>query len=266
MYIKDLSFTIAVPNTEALISQVPDTNVDNVYEKALSNMPEVKAAQQNIRTSLLAERVARGGYLPTVTLNAALTTGYSSARTRIVSTQQGGGTVENVYIKDTSGNVLRIPVSLFQNSRSSTRSEKYPFGAQFKDNLNRSINLQATIPILNRLTTKNNVDVAKVNYQKTNNELARVRQTIYNNLALAITEYKNSRKNYQAYKKQVASLEASLKNAETKKTLGVGSSYEVMTSSMLLSSSTASKIQQEYDVIYRKLIIDFYAGIPLSLK
>jgi outer membrane protein len=265
MYLKDVDFNILVPSADNLIKQIPDTSLEVVYERALSNLPEIKAAQSNIRTTLYAQRVARGAYYPTVTFSAGVTTGYSSARTKTILKQTGQPS-PNVYIRDTTGTVYTIKGSLLGSSGFATVSEKYPFSNQFKDNINKNINIQATIPILNRLTTKNNIDIARLNYLKTNNELSRVKQNIYNNLAVALTDYKNSRRNYLAYQRQVASLEALNKSAETKRQLGVGSAYDVLTSSNLLNAAVANKIQQEYDVIYRKLLLDFFAGVPLSLQ
>ncbi|MEJ1929249.1 TolC family protein [Nostoc sp. NIES-2111] len=263
MLIKDMNFEVAVPNVDVLLAEPADTDVARVYEAALQNMPETKLARQNVRTNRYAEKAAHGAYLPTITANGNVTTGYSSARTRTV-VQNGSGNDKTFYLRDTTGIVLAVPSSLFGNSRT-VFSEKYPFRDQFSDNINKSITFQASIPILNRLSTKGNIDAARINRLKAENEVARSEQALYNNVALAVTEYTISKANLLSAQRQMASLQTSLQAAQTRYEAGAGSMFDLLTQQQLFAASQANLVQTQFDLVFRKLVIDYYMGKPIKL-
>lgn len=74
-------FTIEHPNLDSLINQrlVPDPK--EVYQIALGIKPEVKNAELNKKSADLAVSIAKAGYFPDITLNAGVSTLYSSNQT-----------------------------------------------------------------------------------------------------------------------------------------------------------------------------------------
>ena len=263
MLIQDINIQVAIPNVDILLQAPADTDIQTVYQVALANLPDAKLARQNVQTNRFAERFAKGGYYPTITANATVTTGYSSGRTRLVTQQ--GASPPPIYLRDTSGRVITIPGSIIQSTTQVTSVESYPFRNQLNDNINKGLTVQASIPILNRLTTKNNVDNAHILRLKAENETQRVNQTIYNNVASAITEYKIARANLQAAERQQTSLQVALQTAQTRFEAGAGSNFDLLAQQQLFAASQSTFLQQQFEVVFRKLVIDYYMGQPIRL-
>ncbi|MBC8768380.1 TolC family protein [Arenibacter sp. BSSL-BM3] len=73
----DSNFGIADSN-EIILNIVPDLN--EVYSEALQNLPEINASKINVSLSEKDLDIAKGGYLPTLSLIGSLGTGYTSTQ------------------------------------------------------------------------------------------------------------------------------------------------------------------------------------------
>ena len=71
------NFGIADSN-EIILSIVPELNA--VYSEALQNLPEINASKINVSLSEKDLDIAKGGYLPTLSLTGSLGTGYTSSQ------------------------------------------------------------------------------------------------------------------------------------------------------------------------------------------
>ena len=72
------SFTISAPGAEAMLLHKVVPNADSLSEFAQSIKPEIKSAAVQIDHANLGVNIAKAGYLPTLSLNAGLSSGYSS--------------------------------------------------------------------------------------------------------------------------------------------------------------------------------------------
>ncbi len=105
-------FTIEHPNLDSLINQrlLPDPK--EVYQIALGIKPEVKNAELNKKSADLAVSIAKAGYFPDITLNAGVSTLYSSNQTG-----SSFGYQINNNISPSVGLTASIPVSLNRQVR-----------------------------------------------------------------------------------------------------------------------------------------------------
>lgn len=71
-------FQIEHPNLDSIINQNRLPDPTEVYQLALGIKPEVKNAELNKKSALLNVELARSGYFPSISLNAGLSTLYSS--------------------------------------------------------------------------------------------------------------------------------------------------------------------------------------------
>lgn len=76
-YPVDTTFEIARPDIDAIISTAPVTDAAIVYEEALQVKPQVKIAALNRESAALDLEIARGGFLPSVSVNAGMSTGFT---------------------------------------------------------------------------------------------------------------------------------------------------------------------------------------------
>ena len=91
MNITDRNPQLVYPTLPDKLAMPPDTVYENLYNIAEAQLPEIKAARENLLVYDLSERIAKGAYAPILSLNAQAYTGYSSARTRIKASPRTGG-------------------------------------------------------------------------------------------------------------------------------------------------------------------------------
>jgi outer membrane protein len=78
-YPVDESFEIARPDIDAIISTVPAAEATAVYAEALAVKPQVKIASLNRESASVDLEIARGGFFPSLSLNAGMSTGFTQA-------------------------------------------------------------------------------------------------------------------------------------------------------------------------------------------
>ena len=72
--------------------------LEDVYREALLVMPEMKSRQISVEASVLGEKIAKAGYLPTVALSASVSTNHDSKSSGSYFSQMDDRLVENVGV------------------------------------------------------------------------------------------------------------------------------------------------------------------------
>jgi outer membrane protein len=117
------NFSIAEPNLENLINQKRNPVAQVVYDTALVIKPQIKSAALNKESAMLQEKIARAGYIPSLSLNAGVGTSYNSY---ISSSGYGSQLSDN--FSPSVGLSLSIPI--FQNRQTKTSVELAKIGIQ----------------------------------------------------------------------------------------------------------------------------------------
>lgn len=112
----DEEFDVAVPSTtdDMALEAVPALN--DVYTASLEQRPEIKNAKLGIESSDLGIKVAKAGRMPTVSLNAGVTTSTSSMSDNAWSTQ-----MKNNF---SLGGGVTVSIPLFDNRQTKTAVNK----------------------------------------------------------------------------------------------------------------------------------------------
>lgn len=109
-------FDVAIPSTtdEMALKEVPAMN--DVYTAALAQRPEIQNAQLGIESSDLSVKIAKAGKMPTVSLNAGLSTSTTS-----MSQNGWGNQMKNNF---TVGGGVSVSIPLFDNRKTKTSVNK----------------------------------------------------------------------------------------------------------------------------------------------
>lgn len=112
----DEEFDVAVPSTtdDMALEAVPALN--DVYAASLEQRPEIKNAKLGIESSDLGIKVAKAGRMPTVSLNAGVTTSTSSMSDNACGTQ-----IKNNF---SLGGGVTVSIPLFDNRQTKTAMNK----------------------------------------------------------------------------------------------------------------------------------------------
>lgn len=109
-------FDVAIPSTtdEMALKEVPAMN--DVYTAALAQRPEIQNAKLGIESSDLSVKIAKVGKMPTVSLNAGLSTSTTS-----MSQNGWGNQMKNNF---TVGGGVSVSIPLFDNRKTKTSVNK----------------------------------------------------------------------------------------------------------------------------------------------
>lgn len=107
-------FEIASPELPENEAIVP--NLQEVYQTALSSMPEIKSAKVQTEVNTYDLKKAKAGYLPTLSMNAGLYSGYTNTQDYNFTTQ-----LDNNFYQSAG---LSLSVPIFSNYKNKAATEK----------------------------------------------------------------------------------------------------------------------------------------------
>ncbi|SDY66820.1 TolC family protein [Hymenobacter psychrophilus] len=257
---------LAAPDENALADVAPG----EVFLTAQARQPEIKAAELRVQSSLRGVELARGAYYPRLTFGASIFTGYSSLYTLPVTSFDSAQVVLPIFpIDPVTGLPSTTPAPLvaltpFQPIVRRS-SENVSYFTQLDNNLGKNLQFNLQIPILNGLQVRTNVQRAKINQQlaEVRSEQARLalRQTIEQSYADALA----AQRQYLASSRQVEALTLAYRNAEIRFNNGLLNGTEFNIAKNNLTAAESSMIQAKYSFVFRRKVLDFYQGRPISL-
>ncbi len=182
-------------NTEAELSLYNGTSRD-IYQQAMQNLAMIKAVDLRKEGALKAVKSARGQLFPSLVLNGNLGTNYSNAATvqNFVSTTD---VPTDSYVLLNND---KLPVYAPQSSYT---SQKISYGSQWKNNFNSSFGLGLRIPILNGLSTRSNLNHAKIAVKRTDLEAKTTKTALQQAVEQAYVNMNSAFERYQTLEQQV---------------------------------------------------------------
>jgi len=101
----DPSFAVSSPNLDSILIATVQPNSQDIYNLALGIKPEIKNAELTKESTALNVKIAKSDYLPVISVNGGLSSGYSSLTTNSSYTNQ-----LNDKINPSLGLSLSIPI------------------------------------------------------------------------------------------------------------------------------------------------------------
>lgn len=218
---------IEVPDLDVADGIVTET-IDEIFDRALTVMPEVKSAKLKLQSSLYAFKSARGSYFPRLSLNGNLFTNYSSAIDKFTP----GG---------------------------------YPKNEQLNDNLAEAASFQLQIPIFNGYQTRANVKRSYFNTQQAEINLVSAKNTLRQSVESAYNDALASSKTYQSALKLVNARNEAFRMAKQRFDNGAANFVEYQTAENSLFQAKSDLVRAKYDFIFKKKVLDFYQGKSIEL-
>ncbi len=223
-------FDIALPTEDELSGELLPSN-EEVYQQALQNRPEIRAAELQLAANESALKSAKASYSPTISAGANVGTGYYNTfggDSDLNSTPPSGG--------------------------------RGAFGKQLGDNLSTSVGLSLNIPLFTQMNTTNNLRRTKLNIENAKLQIEQVKkdlrkeidQAYYNALAAQARQY-------SALKAERSAAEA-YRYEEQKYEAGRGTSYEYYEAKNLYTQAQSERLQSQYDYLFKLKILQYYEG------
>lgn len=213
------SFDIVHTTTDSLDHQLlPDKTI--VYQEAMSNRPELKAAQYALEAQQIGLKNAKSAYYPTLSAGTGISTGYY-----------------HLYGAD---NVA--------------------FGKQLGDNFTTNVGLNLTIPIFDRMQTPNAVKRQEINVQNAKLNIEQITKDIQKEIDQAYYNALAAQTQQQSAEQALTYAQEAFRYAEQKQEAGKGTIYELYEAKKLLTQAQSEQLQAKYNYIFKVRILQYYAG------
>ena len=202
-------------------------NSNEVYQKALTNRPEIKRAEIDIESTDLDIEKAKAGFLPSLSIGANVGTGY------------GYNLKNNSHI---------------------------PFFTQLDDNLGYGVNFSLNIPIFNRNQTKSNVNRQKINYEISKFGLENQKLQLQQTIEKAFYDAKAAAKTFESAEKSLLAQNEAFKNAQESYDLGAMTLFDFDQVRNRLVDAEGAIIRTKYDYVFKTKVLKFYFGEPIVVE
>ena len=258
------TFEIEVPNIQIENESFINPDAEQVYNTAVITQPQIKSADLRVKESELGYEISKGGYMPSLSLNGSFRTNYSGAADRqrqifsgqsiIVPTQIG-------YLESDPAEIvfrdLEVPVVVDTDL-------DFTLPEQFDENLSKSLSLSLNIPIFNNWRTRSDVQRSLLNRKRSEINAQEIRNQLRQTIETSTNDLTAASKSYAASGKQVKALEESFRIIENQYNLGAVNFVDFQVSANNLYIAKSDLLRAKYDYIFKRKVLDFYLGKPLS--
>ncbi|MDP3313109.1 TolC family protein [Lutibacter sp.] len=216
-------------------------DTDEIFNKAVSSLPEFKSAEIAIENSKLSVDMAKAAFLPTLSFGGGIGTSY----------QHNQGEKDLRPIIDSNNNVVYVPNG---------------FGKQIEDNLGYNAGFSLNIPIFNRFQTKSNVAKAQINQKRSELQLLDKQVKLRETIEKAYADAKASLNQFVSAEKSLKAQQESFKNAQESYNSGVMTSFDFDQVRNGLVNAQSSMVNAKYNFVFRTKLLEYYLGIPIVIE
>jgi len=232
-------FEIAVPQISVDTNAVIGETIEDIFLIASGLRPSVRGSELRLAASEYDLKIARGARSPRLTMNHSLASSYSDVRQRIAGIDPNTG--KHVY-------------------------GDYPFINQVKDNRNWALGFTLSVPILNGWQINKNIANSRLSIESNNYALDEAKKQLYKNIQQAYADASAALKKFAASQKAVTAMEESFRYSEQRFEVGLITPVDYNTSKNQLLKAQSDLLQAKYEYVFKTKVLDFYRGVPLSLK
>jgi outer membrane protein len=200
------------------------------YEKAVTKRPEVEAAKLRLKSSEKNLEIAKGDKYPTLSMGA----GWST------------------YFAD--------------NIKDLVSKETITFSDQLKNHERKYFGFRLDIPIFNGWHVSSSIKNSKYEIESARLDLQKTKNILRQEIQQAYSKAMSAMKRYYANNVAVESNEEAFRYSQEKYNLGMIDIVSYNQSKKEYITAKSKFLQAKYDYIFRTKILNFYCGIPITLK
>ena len=223
---------------------------------ALSQFPDMRAAELQVTDAYLGLDLAKAARYPSIRGSYSTGSGYSGNRQEAV--------VDPVYtnftIPTTQGIELTVPVETSEGVY-----ETMSFQDQLSNNINQSIFFSMSIPLFNNFGIASGVKRAEVDVMAAQLSKDQTAQALTQSVESAWADARAAKRTFEANSDALEAAELAMTNAEARFEAGAISALEYADARTRVDNARINALRTRYDYVFKTRILDFYMGRPLSL-
>jgi len=203
-------------------------SLPQLIERAMMNRSDLRGTEAQIKLSEYNLRIARGAFLPTVSLSGSLSGGYSDQfRERTAA----GQFVDVGYWEQITD-----------------RNRRYSFG----------FNVQ--VPIFNRYNTRLNVQRSQVDYKNAMLELESKKLEINQEVRQAYNDYLSATKQLDTPERALLAASKAYETEQERYRVGASTLIELTRSNAEFVSASSNRVQAIYRFVFQEQLLNYYLG------
>jgi len=194
---------------------------DLVYNEAIGIKPQILAEQTRLQSAQKSVVLAKSALYPSLYFSAGLGTSY------------------------------------YKTSGYNTSN----FGSQMRDNFSQYFGVSLSVPIFNRLSTRNNIRSARLQVHSQEIQLEETKKSLYKEIQQAYYNAVAAQRQCSSSETALASAQTAFELMQRKYDNGKATATEFQESKTNLSRAESNSIQAKYTFLFRQKILDFYRGV-----
>ena len=253
-------FIIEKPQLKPVETPKEALNAEQIFNFALTSRPEIKSADLRVQSAQKSLAIARGYLYPVLSFGATWATGYSGAAQELDPNSPVRIDTSSIPAGITNKGDLVYPFSRNQSTR------VISFSDQFKNNDNKSLGFNLSIPIFNGWQARTGIASAKILKSQAELDLEMKKRDLRKSIEQSYADAVAALKKYRSSEQKVSAQEESFKYTQQKFDVGMLTSFDFNTAKKDLTKSQSDLLQAKYDFIFKTTILDFYMGKPISIN
>ena len=217
-------FSVVRPAAEGLEPRLLES-AEDVYAAAVERKASIQAEQKRLEAAQARVDVAKGAFLPSVSLSGGVGTGY------------------------------------YTSSLAASSS----FADQMKNNFSQQLGLSLSIPIFARMGNRNNLRAAELSARTQELQLESARKSLYKEIQQAWYAARASQDRYYSSVQVVESARESFELVSAKYENGKANITEFNEAKNTLMRAESDLVQARYEQLYQTRLLSFYKGESLRL-
>lgn len=233
----DLAQALNMPNADGFDILTPEvdgigiesailTPADKVYEVAVRNRPGILSAEFLLESYEHDLKVAKSAYYPRISAGGGYNNSYYNA-------------FGSDYVNNSFANQLNLN------------------GSQY-------VSVSVSIPIFNRMATRNSIRSANISISNQNLAVQEAKLNLQKEIEQSYYNAEASRSNYEASMEAMKAAELAFAYEEQKAASGRSTIFDFNDSKTRLIIAESELVRAKYQYLFNVKILDFYNGIPLT--
>lgn len=226
----EYEFEVPTVSDENLTTQT--YNLDSLLEEAFQRRSDLQAQEFFLRAAEQDVRAARSGYFPSLSLNFGYGSDWNSSLPNQIIGPNGQVIEDNITFLDHLDNQK---------------------GGRFGFSID--------IPVFDRMQTRTQVKLAKIDLQNARYDLDDQRQQVALQVRQAYLDYQNAEKQLDVAQTRLRAAERAREAAQERYNLGAVPFVELAQANADYVSAASEQVRARYNFIFQKKLIDYYLGV-----
>jgi len=252
----DPNYTLVSPPIENITGESMDQySFDVVYAAALKTMPSIAVAELSKKRAEGQIKLAKSGYMPTLSGSLFLNTRYSDAAQTFDFETEWTPFPLRIDGQLSNAEIARlIP----------TNGKKIGLIDQWDQNLGYGVGLNLSVPIFSRWANTANVQRAKIQDENADIEITRATDNLKMDIQNALASARAARANFEAASRTLDLSKNAFENNSKAYDIGSTNSFELNQSRINFENAQRSVVSSKYNYLFRIKVLDFYLGRKIN--